>query len=352
MGKESDIYAVADISGLQRVLKLHRLGRISFRDVKSTRDYLRGRSTGSWLYMARLAALKEYAVMRALHAHDFPVPEPIAQNRHTVVMSLVEGWPLVKIKEVGDPSKLYGELVGLLIRLAKHGLIHGDFNEFNILIEEHSTTIDGKEGPTLVKPIIIDFPQILSTSHPNAEFYFNRDVDCVKRFFLRRFHFEPDEPGPFLADVLREMQQDATDRCPRLDVEVEAAGFSRKMARELEGYMSQARMTTAQDEPDDEQGAADSVSSDAEASDGLQQEDVEDEASIGDQLEQPQCEASARGEDSQVMDEIAPLQGVESSIDVLSQRLEGLSHCEPLSGPAEPLAKPLKESAKSKGWSI
>lgn len=45
-------------------LKLHRLGRTSFRDVKSKRDYLGTRSSYSWLYLSRLAALKEYAFMK------------------------------------------------------------------------------------------------------------------------------------------------------------------------------------------------------------------------------------------------------------------------------------------------
>ena len=38
------------------------------------------------------------------------------------------------------------------------GLIHGDFNEFNILIRRESG-----------EPIVIDFPQMVSTSHLNAE---------------------------------------------------------------------------------------------------------------------------------------------------------------------------------------
>src|SRR3978361_1754230 len=40
VGKESDIFVVADEKGIQRVLKIHRLGRISFRTVKANRDYL------------------------------------------------------------------------------------------------------------------------------------------------------------------------------------------------------------------------------------------------------------------------------------------------------------------------
>jgi RIO1 family len=52
-------------------LKLHRLGRTSFRAVKSKRDYLRDRSSASfsWLYLSRLAALKVWGVRRRCTAH-------------------------------------------------------------------------------------------------------------------------------------------------------------------------------------------------------------------------------------------------------------------------------------------
>lgn len=36
-------------------------------------------------------AVKEYAFMKALHAHGFPTPSPIDQSRHIVAMSKVEG---------------------------------------------------------------------------------------------------------------------------------------------------------------------------------------------------------------------------------------------------------------------
>lgn len=268
VGKESDIYVVASNSGVQRVLKIHRLGRISFRTVKANRDYLRNRSSGSWMYMSRLAALKEYAFMKALKDNDFPVPEPVAQSRHTVVMSLIDAFPLRQILEVPDPAGLYAELLAMIMRLAKYGLIHGDFNEFNILIKEETateaetnpsatpqadavatdpsgepsanadapSTTDAPHSQINLVPILIDFPQMVSIDHPNATYYFDRDVACVKRFFERRFHFTSDEPGPFFSDAIKDVGKDGARR---LDVEVEASGFSRKMAKELESYMKE-----------------------------------------------------------------------------------------------------------------
>ena len=187
--------------------------------------------------MSRLAAQKEFAFMKVLGENGFKVPEAIAWSRHTVVMSLIEGLPLRAVKEVGDPADLYAQLIEIILRLARYGLIHGDFNEFNIMIQEEGE--DGGGKPPRVVPWIIDFPQTVSIDHPNAEFYFNRDVKCIKTFFERRFHFTSSEPGPFFGDVRREAGTSKGFKRKRLDVEVEASGFSKKMAKELEKYMQE-----------------------------------------------------------------------------------------------------------------
>ncbi|PQE10265.1 serine threonine- kinase RIO2 protein [Rutstroemia sp. NJR-2017a WRK4] len=206
VGKESDIFVVADEKGVQRVLKIHRLGRISFRTVKANRDYLRHRASASWMHMSRLAALKEYTFMQALRENGFPVPEPLAQSRHTIVMSLIDAFPMRQISSVPDPASLYAELISMILRLAQCGLIHGDFNEFNILIKEEANP-DAPEAAITLTPILIDFPQMVSIDHVNAEYYFDRDVNCIKRFFERRFHFTSNEKGPFLADARKLLER-------------------------------------------------------------------------------------------------------------------------------------------------
>lgn len=198
--------------------------------------------------MSRLAALKEFEFMKILKENGFPVPEPIANSRHTIVMELIDAFPLRQISSVPDPAALYTELIEIILRLASHGLIHGDFNEFNILIKEEDeetpsteSTIENQDNPTSTSslkltPILIDFPQMVSIDHANAEMYFDRDVECIKRFFARRFHFTSDEPGPFFADARKRVGRNGGKR---LDVEVEASGFSKKMAKDLEKYMQE-----------------------------------------------------------------------------------------------------------------
>ncbi|KAB8073994.1 Rio2, N-terminal-domain-containing protein [Aspergillus leporis] len=277
VGKESDIVVVANHQGTQRILKIHRLGRISFRTVKTNRDYLRHRQTGSWMYMSRLAAMKEYAFMKALAENGFSVPEPIAQNRHTIVMSLVDAFPLRQISKVPNPAQLYSELMDMIMRLARYGLIHGDFNEFNILIKEvqdpnaKGQAQEGAEDDENIQlvPVLIDFPQMVSIDHANAEMYFDRDVNCIKRYFQRKFRYVSDEPGPFFADAKKQLLENPGKR---LDVDVEASGFSRKMARELEAYMREVGANEEGRESDGEEHHSGSGSGDEAEDDNAGEE--------------------------------------------------------------------------------
>ena len=205
--------------------------------------------------MSRLAAQKEYLFMKVLGENGFQVPAAIAQSRHTVVMEMVDGVPLRNVRRVGDPAGLYAELMEVILRLARFGLIHGDFNEFNIMIRdededeevdeggEEATKQEGKkveevdadaEATARITPVLIDFPQMVSIDHANAEMYFDRDVKCVKAFFERRFGFTSGQAGPFFVEAKKSAGEAGSKR---LDVEVEASGFSKKMVKELEKYM-------------------------------------------------------------------------------------------------------------------
>lgn len=62
-----------------------------------------------------------------------------------------------QVHELLDPPQVYDDLMNLIVRLGNSGVIHGDFNEFNLMVTDAG------------KPILIDFPQMMSTSHENAE---------------------------------------------------------------------------------------------------------------------------------------------------------------------------------------
>ncbi|GLV40775.1 RIO kinase 2 [Carabus blaptoides fortunei] len=211
VGKESNIYTVCSPEGDPLCLKLHRLGRTCFRNIKDKRDYHKHRKSASWLYLSRISATKEFAYMKALYDKKFPVPKPVDFNRHCVVMELVIGRPLTHVMEVNNVEELYDELMNLIMRFADSGVIHGDFNEFNIMITEDE------------KPVIIDFPQMVSTEHENAELYFNRDVQCIRDFFKKRFSYES-ELYPEFSNIKRRDD---------IDAELLVSGFTKQMAKDI-----------------------------------------------------------------------------------------------------------------------
>jgi RIO kinase 2 len=247
VGKESNIYTVCDEEGNPMCLKLHRLGRICFRNVRLKRDYHGKRKKTSWLYLSRISATREFAYMKALYDRGFPVPRPVDFNRHCVIMELVNGYPMTQITEVIDVDQMYDDLMNLIVRLGNCGVIHGDFNEFNIMVTDDA------------KPILIDFPQMVSTSHANAKMFFDRDVTGVRELFRKKFGYES-EDYPKFEDLERE---------DNMDVEVSCSGFTKEMEDDLfEEYH--------RDEIDDSDEDDAEEREDVTASDNLNQSDESD----------------------------------------------------------------------------
>eukprot|EP00831_Metopus_contortus_P015721 TRINITY_DN16532_c0_g1_i1.p1 TRINITY_DN16532_c0_g1~~TRINITY_DN16532_c0_g1_i1.p1 ORF type:complete len:479 (-),score=73.02 TRINITY_DN16532_c0_g1_i1:71-1507(-) len=178
VGKESDVYFAVDHEDAPLVIKFTRLGRPSFRAILSKRDYIKDRTAWNWLYLSRLSALKEFAYLRALHSHGIPTPVPLDQNRHAIVMSYIDAKPLNQVRELSNPRALYQNLMDTILKFGEMGIIHCDFNEFNILVDHMSNFW------------VIDFPQIVSVTHPNAEMLFDRDITCIQTFFSKRYSVE------------------------------------------------------------------------------------------------------------------------------------------------------------------
>eukprot|EP00127_Corallochytrium_limacisporum_P003914 Clim_evm24s154 gene=Clim_evmTU24s154 len=295
VGKESDVYVCADQDGNQMILKLHRLGRTSFRNIKKSRDYLKGRHTTTWIYLSRLAAMKEYAYMKALYDRGFPVPIPHDFSRHAIVMEYVTGHPMCQVSEIANPGEVYDKLICMLLDLAKVGLIHCDFNEFNIILKDDGT------------PVMIDFPQMVSTSHRNAKMYFDRDAGCIRDWFERKYDFVAESVPSFTADVAREGY---------LDQEINASGYDAKMEGDLQRFLDGQRAEEEEQDVEDQheldkfRGDPDSeLEDDHDIEDDRQEDqDVGEEAKIQAVIEEPErATAAAREPDDKlaaVLDEL------------------------------------------------
>ena len=195
-------------------IKFARLGRTSFRAVKSKRDYVKSQTHYNWLYLSRLSSQNEYKNMKGLYSHGFSVPRPYGYNRHAIIMEYVPSYPLNKVEEIKDKNIVYHKMMDFIYKLGENGLIHGDFNEFNILLN-------------INKPdeiVVIDFPQMISIHHSEAENYFKRDVQCVKNYFLKKFNLTFDEDLKF-SDI---------KQINFLDEELKAYGYKKEEKKKVE----------------------------------------------------------------------------------------------------------------------
>lgn len=110
------------------------------------------------MYLSRLAAAKEYQFMQILYDNEFNVPQPFDYSRHCVMMEWIKGLPMKQLNtgNIGkiDYKKLYSDLMCFIVKLAKAGLIHCDFNEFNIIIRDQSNPNNKSDF------VVIDFPNV------------------------------------------------------------------------------------------------------------------------------------------------------------------------------------------------
>lgn len=214
-------------------MKVHRLGRTSFRAVKSKRDYLRPRqSAGSWMYLSRLAAVREFAFLSALYARGFPVPVPIAASRHIVVMELVPGTPLHQVRDfdggVAAAATAGRALIQFCADLAAAGLVHCDLNEHNVMVGP-----DRGDGGAPAAIIVIDFPQVVSVGHRCAREWWERDVRGVRTFFGSRFGVLPEELLPEVTwEAVAGAEEAERGGGVRIDDALKASGFDRDVLAE------------------------------------------------------------------------------------------------------------------------
>ncbi len=180
-GKESDVYSCMDDNENIYALKIYRMGRTSFKSIKRFRDLTGERSHLSWLYINRLAAKKEFEVLKMIYKLNLNTPKPIGYNRHIVVMSYLRGKELVYYKSIKNPDKIFNRIIKQMeIIYQKANIIHGDLGEFNIVLDEKGNIL------------IIDWLQWIPSDHPNATSILERDIRNVCNYFQKKYKVESD----------------------------------------------------------------------------------------------------------------------------------------------------------------
>lgn len=173
VGKESVVYEGLGLVRL--VLKFHRVGQRSFQSARISRGYLPQEGHIPRIFASVLSAEREFLALQTLPP-QVKVPLAIDRNRHVVVMSFIEGVPLNRAILV-EPDRILGEIIENVRHSYRKGIIHADLSEFNVLVEEE-------------RCYLIDWPQWVETTHPNAGALLQRDVGNILTYFQRKYNIE------------------------------------------------------------------------------------------------------------------------------------------------------------------
>jgi RIO kinase 2 len=177
IGKEAEIYLAHDSLEQDKILKMFRLGRSSFKQIKRKRDIILG--TSSWLLLNIETAKKEYDILNYLRNSNISIPNPLYRSFHCIVMEPIYGSRLSEVENLDDPQSVLEKIISN-IRIAYHkGYINGDLNEYNILVNNDSI-------------FILDWPQAVKVDAINADAVLMRDIKNILKFFSRKYNIETD----------------------------------------------------------------------------------------------------------------------------------------------------------------
>lgn len=177
IGKEAEVYLAHDSLEQDKILKMFRLGRSSFKQIKRKRDVNTG--TNSWLLLNIETAKKEYDILTYLKDSSTSFPSPLYRSFHCIVMEPIYGSRLSDIEYLDYPELVLEKIISNMTIAYRKGYINGDINEYNILVNDDNISI-------------LDWPQAVRVDTTNADVVLTRDVNNIVKFFSRKFEIERD----------------------------------------------------------------------------------------------------------------------------------------------------------------
>ncbi len=173
VGKESEVYEAMGLGVL--VLKFHRVGQRSFQSARLKRGYMPEAGHCPWIFASNLSARMEYEALTTLHP-AVSVPLPIDRNRHVVAMSFVPGVNLSQAV-LEEPHEVLDEILQNVREAYRLGIVHADLSEYNVMVAEEQCWL-------------IDWPQWMEASHPNAHEILRRDLGNILQHFTRKYRID------------------------------------------------------------------------------------------------------------------------------------------------------------------
>jgi RIO kinase 1 len=127
--------------------------------------------------LVNLWALKEFKNLQQAEEVGVRVPAPLKVDGNVLLMEFIgkNGEPAQLLRETAleHPARVYDKIADAIRMLYQKGhLVHGDLSEYNIMMV-HSN------------PVIFDLAQAVTTEHPMARTFLERDLGQMNHYFSR-----------------------------------------------------------------------------------------------------------------------------------------------------------------------
>ncbi len=162
------------------VIKIFRTSTLNFRTIEK---YISGdirfrKYSKKTRSLVKLWVEKEYRNLSRCMLAGVNVPKPILVKNNVLLMELIGQngipSPLLKVSPNEATQPMMNAILDQIKRVyQKAGLVHADLSPYNILIKEST-------------PYLIDMSQSVTTSHPKAEEFLERDLDNILYYFSKR----------------------------------------------------------------------------------------------------------------------------------------------------------------------
>jgi len=156
--------------------------KVDTSDFKHMSDYITGDERFKNVRKDKLEIVKawtkkEYKNLELMRKAGIRVPLPIAFSRNCLLMELIgkDGEPAKTAREnpFSDPKKQYKIICEYLSKMVKAKIVHADLSEYNLLNNNEEL-------------VVIDVGQGVSTLHPKAKEFFERDVNNLAKWFSKQ----------------------------------------------------------------------------------------------------------------------------------------------------------------------
>lgn len=178
-GKESVVFKAFLKNGKAVVIKIYKLSTLRFANIWKyiDGDYRFARERINRSNVVYIWAKKEYTNLALLQKHKIPAPKPMVFHKNLLMMSYVgtQAKPAPMLKDVvADFDKLYRQVLTDMVMLyQKAKIVHADMSEYNLLYHRG-------------KAYFVDLGQAVSREHPAADYFLERDVKNLARFFRNK----------------------------------------------------------------------------------------------------------------------------------------------------------------------